>query len=142
MAFELTVPVGWLPALNALNLPATDRFMVASPRMLRAVVMTLLLAGMIMGGIPLFQQLTGQFDDNFGGFAQTNERGFRTGEETFEGEVVSEFTGLDTEPTEQEANITAILNGDADIDGVMGTGPLCWRRIASAVCRGRDIELA
>ena len=43
--------------------------------------------------------------------------------ETFDGEVVSEFIGLDATPDEQEATIASILAGDPDIDGVMGTGP-------------------
>ncbi len=52
--------------------------------------------------------------------------------QTFEGEVVSEFIGLDTTPDEQEATIAAILEGDPDIDGVMGTGPLVPLRAVSA----------
>ena len=43
--------------------------------------------------------------------------------ETFSGEVVSEFIGLDVDPTEQEATIAAMLAADPDIDAVLGTGP-------------------
>ena len=43
--------------------------------------------------------------------------------ETFEGEVVSEFVGLDADPTEQENQIAALLQADPAIDAFMGTGP-------------------
>ncbi|MDP9463833.1 MAG: sugar ABC transporter substrate-binding protein [Actinomycetota bacterium] len=44
--------------------------------------------------------------------------------ETFEGEVISEFVGRDTDQTAQEAAINAALSADPDIDGFMGTGPV------------------
>jgi simple sugar transport system substrate-binding protein len=44
--------------------------------------------------------------------------------ETFEGEVISEFVGLDADQTAQQAAINAALSADPDIDGFMGTGPV------------------
>jgi simple sugar transport system substrate-binding protein len=63
--------------------------------------------------------------------------------ETFNGEVVSEFIGLDTEPADQEANIAAILAGDPDIDGVLGTGPnVPLRAVAACESVGRDCTIS
>jgi len=59
---------------------------------------------------------------------------------TFEGDVVSEFVGLDADPTEQENQIGALLAADADIDAVMGTGPnIPLRAIAAGESAGRDL---
>ena len=44
--------------------------------------------------------------------------------ETFDGEVISEFVGLDADQTAQINAIKAILEADPDIDGFMGTGPV------------------
>jgi simple sugar transport system substrate-binding protein len=44
--------------------------------------------------------------------------------ETFDGEVISEFVGRDTDQVAQEAAINAALSADPDIDGFMGTGPV------------------
>jgi simple sugar transport system substrate-binding protein len=44
--------------------------------------------------------------------------------ETFSGEVISEFVGLDADQTAQQAAINAALAADPDIDGFMGTGPV------------------
>jgi simple sugar transport system substrate-binding protein len=44
--------------------------------------------------------------------------------ETFEGEVVAEFMGLDADTTEQQNTINAALAADPDIDGVLGVGPV------------------
>ena len=63
--------------------------------------------------------------------------------ETFEGEVVSEFVGLDADPTEQENQIAALLQADPDIDAFMGTGPnLPLRAIAAAESAGRELQIA
>jgi len=61
--------------------------LIRTPKMLRAAVWTLLLAGIVMSGVPLFQQLTRTHDNNYGGFAQTGERAFHTGEETVAGKT-------------------------------------------------------
>ncbi len=62
---------------------------VRSERALRGATWALILAGVVMGGVPLFQQLTGTFDSEYGGFAQTGgEPGFSTGTVTVAGEVV------------------------------------------------------
>jgi putative inorganic carbon (hco3(-)) transporter len=51
---------------------------IRTPKMLRMVIWTLLLAGILLGGVPLFQQITGTFDNNYGGFGQVTDVGFRT----------------------------------------------------------------
>lgn len=55
--------------------------------MLRQVIWTLVLVGVLLGGVPLYQQLTGTFDNHYGGFAQISEGTIRTGEENIQGEV-------------------------------------------------------
>jgi hypothetical protein len=60
---------------------------VRTPQMLRRIVWVLLLAGTILAAVPLYQQVTNNFDNEFGGFGQTSERGFRTGEEDLFGDV-------------------------------------------------------
>lgn len=53
---------------------------VRTPQALRGATWALLLAGCLLGGVPLFQQLTGTFENDYGGFAQTgDEPGFDTG---------------------------------------------------------------
>ncbi|MDH3752405.1 MAG: sugar ABC transporter substrate-binding protein [Acidimicrobiia bacterium] len=44
--------------------------------------------------------------------------------ETFDGEVVSDFMGLDADQTAQQNAINAALSADPDIDGFLGTGPV------------------
>lgn len=44
-------------------------------------------------------------------------------EDTFEGDVVTEFIGLDAEPEAQVSGIVAALNANPDVDAVLGTGP-------------------
>jgi len=53
---------------------------VRTPRTLRHVAWTLLLAGIVLTAAPFYQQITGSFDDTLGGFGQLSEVGFRTGE--------------------------------------------------------------
>ena len=63
--------------------------------------------------------------------------------ETFEGEVISEFVGLDADPTEQENQIAAQLQANPEIDAFMGTGPnLPLRAIAAAESAGRELQIA
>jgi simple sugar transport system substrate-binding protein len=60
--------------------------------------------------------------------------------ETFSGEVVSEFIGLDADPTEQENTIASMLSADPDIDAVLGTGPnVAVRAIAAGTAAGREL---
>jgi putative inorganic carbon (hco3(-)) transporter len=54
---------------------------------LRLVLWALLAATIVLGGVPLYQQLTGTFDNNYGGLAQTTEASFRTGEASLQGDV-------------------------------------------------------
>jgi O-antigen ligase len=60
---------------------------VRTPQLLRRIVWVLLLAGVILTVIPVYQELTGDFDNDYGGFGQISERGFRTGEESLFGDV-------------------------------------------------------
>ena len=60
---------------------------VRTKRTLRNIVWTLLLAGIVIGGIPLLQQLTGAHGFDFGGFGQLSDTAFRTGIRTDRGEL-------------------------------------------------------
>ena len=57
-----------------------------TPKLLKQVLWSLLIAGALMGGLSLYQQLTGTFDNNYGGFAQAPSKGFITSE-TLQGQV-------------------------------------------------------
>ena len=60
--------------------------------------------------------------------------------ETFSGEVVSEFIGLDVDPGEQEATIAAMLAADPDIDAILGTGPnVAVRAVAAGTSAGVEL---
>lgn len=58
---------------------------VRTPRALRWATWSLLAAGLVLATVPVYQQATGTFDTNFGGFGQTTDVGFRTGAATGEG---------------------------------------------------------
>lgn len=61
--------------------------------------------------------------------------------ETFSGEVVSQFVGLDADQTEQTNQISAALAADPAIDGFMGTGPVIAMSGLSAVqSSGREFK--
>ncbi|MDW3215740.1 MAG: sugar ABC transporter substrate-binding protein [Ilumatobacteraceae bacterium] len=61
-------------------------------------------------------------------------------EDTFSGEVVSEFVGLDADQTAQQGAIAAALTADPDIDGFMGTGPvIAVSGLNAANDSGRDL---
>lgn len=60
---------------------------VRTPRMLRYAVWSLLAAGVLLSIFPIYQQLTGTFDNLYWGFAQLSETGFGIGEESLFGEV-------------------------------------------------------
>jgi simple sugar transport system substrate-binding protein len=63
--------------------------------------------------------------------------------ETFTGEVLSEFVGLDADPEAQEQQIAALLQANPDVDAFMGTGPnLPLRAIAAAETAGRELKIA
>jgi simple sugar transport system substrate-binding protein len=60
--------------------------------------------------------------------------------ETFEGEVVSQFVGLDADQTEQINSIAAVLSADPDIDAFIGTGPvIAMSGLAAAADAGREL---
>ena len=60
---------------------------IRTPKVLKQVVWSLLIAGALIGGLSLFQQLTGTFDNNYGGFAQVTGTGFIT-DESIQGNTV------------------------------------------------------
>ena len=55
---------------------------------LRGATWALLAAGVLMSAVPIYQQLTRSFDDNFGGLAQVEGIGFATGAVSDEGGLV------------------------------------------------------
>ena len=62
--------------------------------------------------------------------------------ETFDGDVTSEFVGLDANPDEQQNSIAALLQADPSIDGVLGVGPnLPLRALAAGEQAGRDLVI-
>ena len=62
--------------------------------------------------------------------------------ETFNGEVTSEFVGLDANPDEQQNGIAARLQADPSIDGVLGVGPnLPLRAITAGEQAGRQLVI-
>ena len=54
--------------------------------------------------------------------------------DTFNGEVVAEFMGLDADTAEQQNTINATLAADPDIDAILGVGPV----IAMSALRASD----
>lgn len=52
---------------------------------LRGATWALVVAGVLMSAVPLFQQFTGTFDQNYGGLAQVDGLGFQTGAAAEEG---------------------------------------------------------
>ena len=62
--------------------------------------------------------------------------------DTFDGEVVSEFIGLDANPDEQRATISSRLIADEAIDAVLGVGPnVPLRALEAAENAGRQIHI-
>jgi hypothetical protein len=59
---------------------------IRTPLMLKRAVWALLIAGALIGGLSLYQQVTGTFDNDYGGFAQV-AGSFGTGEENLQGEI-------------------------------------------------------
>lgn len=63
-------------------------------------------------------------------------------EATFNGEVVTQFVGLDSNPEEQTNTIAATLQADTDIDAVLGVGPnVAVRAVAAGTQAGRDLYI-
>lgn len=60
---------------------------VRSERTLRWAVWTLVLAGLFMGGLTFYQQVTQTYENEYAGFAQVSNAAFGTGEENILGEV-------------------------------------------------------
>ena len=59
---------------------------IRTPLMLKRVIWVLLISGALIGGLSLYQQVTGTFDNSYGGFAQVASS-FGTGEENLQGEI-------------------------------------------------------
>lgn len=57
-------------------------------RVLRLSIWALIVAGAFLGGLSLYQQVMGTFDNNYYGFAQVSNAAFGTGVETLQGEVL------------------------------------------------------
>jgi len=63
-------------------------------------------------------------------------------ESTFNGEVLTQFVGLDADQTEQINGIKAVLEANPDIDGVLGVGPVITMSALSASSDlGRDLTI-
>lgn len=63
-------------------------------------------------------------------------------EDTFDGEVVAEFIGLDANPDEQRSTISSRLIADESIDAVLGTGPnVPLRALEAAESAGRTLHI-
>lgn len=60
---------------------------VRTKKMLHASIAVLLLAGLLLGGLSFYQQVTENYEQNFGGFSQMSDAAFGTGEENILGEV-------------------------------------------------------
>jgi len=62
--------------------------------------------------------------------------------ESFNGEVITQFVGLDADQTEQINGIKAVLEADGDIDGVLGVGPVITMSALSAASDlGKDMHI-
>ena len=62
--------------------------------------------------------------------------------DTFAGEVVSEFIGLDANPDEQRSTISSRLIADESIDGFLGVGPnVPLRALEAAESAGRTLHI-
>ncbi len=59
--------------------------------------------------------------------------------DTFNGEVITQFVGPDTNPEEQINTIAAALAADTDVDAVFGVGPIvAFRAVDACQQAGRD----
>jgi O-antigen ligase len=67
------------PVLEGLVLYLLVVNAVRTPDDLRRCLWALLLAGVLMGGVPFYQQLTGSFDNHYGGLAQVSRAAFAVG---------------------------------------------------------------
>ncbi len=62
--------------------------------------------------------------------------------ETFNGDVATQFVGLDSSPDEQINTIAAALQADADINAVFGVGPnVAVRAVEACAQAGRDCSI-
>ena len=62
--------------------------------------------------------------------------------DTFNGEVVAEFMGLDADTAEQQNTINATLAADPDIDAILGVGPvITMSALRAAQDLGRDVTI-
>lgn len=61
---------------------------VRTPDALRKGIWALIAAGILMGSVSLYQELTGSYDNDFGGFAQTKDSEIDTGREDYLGQEI------------------------------------------------------
>jgi O-antigen ligase len=61
---------------------------VRSQRLLYYSVWLLIIVGLVLGSLSFYQQITGTFDNRYGGFAQISNAEFSTGQELLMGEVM------------------------------------------------------
>jgi putative inorganic carbon (HCO3(-)) transporter len=80
-------------AIEGLGLYLLITNVVRTPTMLRWAIWTLLLAGSFLGFLSLYQQMTGTFNNLYGGFAQINTTAFDTGVQSIQGAVTQHRLG-------------------------------------------------
>jgi len=60
---------------------------IRSTKMLRLATWAVVIAGLLLGALSFYQQLSGTFERNYGGFAQVSDAAFRTGQTSIQGEI-------------------------------------------------------
>lgn len=60
---------------------------IRTTKMLRLATWALVMAGLLLGALSFYQQLSGTFERNYGGFAQVSNAAFRTGQTSIQGEI-------------------------------------------------------
>lgn len=90
---------------------------------LRACIWAILLAGAVMGALSVVQETTGDYDNNYGGFAQIHETGFTVEKDISGKEVRPRLTG----PVGEQNRYAQVL---------VVLVPLAFLQMRSAVGRG------
>jgi O-antigen ligase len=95
---------------------------IRTPEDLKRVVWTLIAAGALMGGLVAYQQFTGSFDTEFGGFAQVDAEG--------KGFLVEEVAGDEGERQKRLGGPLGMPNRFAQMMAVLV--PLAWFQIQAS----------